>query len=128
MSKLRGLQIVSLTMAFLVSMLGFAPQGVASTTAAPHDGHCGTVVYPCDTPMSLASSEADDAAVAEHGSSSDECPDCEIDGHCITCPNASAADTSPVTFRPTDSQAWRSSLASFPVDVPTTPPDRPPQT
>lgn len=111
----------------LVGMLGIAPQGLASTTPAPHGGPCGSLHSSCNTVIELASQTQGETSGVMHGSSPDGCPDCEMDGHCATCPSFSTADMGPDTYLIADSPTWESGLAASPVEIPTTPPERPPQ-
>ena len=127
LSNLLALRILSITVCLTLGMLGLATPVGATKVGAPHGQHCDDSASVCDLGWERANPLMGSDHHSEPGSSSSDCPDCELNGHCSTCPSGSAAHASSNISLTDSSQQWRSSQSATPIEVPTNPPDRPPQ-
>ncbi len=128
LSNLRALRTLSITVCLTLGMFGLATHVGATTTEAPPDELCANSDFACDLDGERANSLVDAPHQSEDGNSSEDCPDCESNGHCSTCPSSSAVHASSDVFSADSSRQWRSCHGPAPIEVPTNPPDRPPQT
>ncbi len=126
MSRSQGLRLVSLALWLALGLLALGARGEVSQ-AASGDSHWGASEVSCGAAVRAASMAMKGAAEAMQDPSPVDCPDCERQPHCSTCPNTSVTNTAEISFLVFASQKWQPNRVLAPIDVPSSPPDRPPQ-